>query len=209
MRTTLSVAIISFAATLLMAGMGAAPAENPRVMIDTDVGQIEVELDATRAPRTVANFLRYIDEQYFDGTSFYRTVTPGNQPDNAIKIEVIQGGADGTKAAHEPIALEPTSITGLTHRDGTVSMARNGPDTATSEFFICVGDQPELDFGGRRNPDRQGFAAFGRVVKGLDIVKLIQQRTAHQQRLSPPVVIRTMRRSTSAVPFAVRSQVAH
>jgi len=209
MRTTLSVAIISFAATLLMAGMGAAPAENPRVMIDTDVGQIEVELDATRAPRTVANFLRYIDEQYFDGTSFYRTVTPGNQPDNAIKIEVIQGGADGTKAAHEPIALEPTSVTGLRHRDGTVSMARNGPDTATSEFFICIGDQPELDFGGRRNPDGQGFAAFGHVVKGLDIVKLIQQRTAHLQRLVPPVAIRAMRRSSSAVPFAVRSQVAH
>jgi peptidyl-prolyl cis-trans isomerase A (cyclophilin A) len=209
MRTTLSVAIISFAATLLMAGMGRAPAENPRVVIDTEVGQIEVELDATRAPHTVANFLRYIDEQYFDGTSFYRTVTPGNQPDNAIKIEVIQGGADGTKAAHEPIALEPTSVTGLRHGDGTLSMARNGPDTATSEFFICIGDQPELDFGGRRNPDGQGFAAFGHVVKGLDIVKLIQQRTAHLQRLVPPVAIRAIRRSSSAVPFAVRSQVAH
>ena len=135
------------------------------MLIDTEAGQIEIELDAARAPRTVANFLRYVDEQFFDGTSFYRTVTAGNQPDNLIKIAVIQGGADGTRAAHDPIALERTSVTGLKHLDGTVSMARNGPDTATSEFFICVGDQPELDFGGRRNADGQGFAAFGRVVQ--------------------------------------------
>lgn len=188
--------LVVLAAALGGGTSSAQSAPLPRVAIDTDAGVIVIELDVTRAPRTVANFVRYVDEAFYDRTSFYRTVTPANQPDNPIKIEVIQGGADGTKTAHEPIALEPTSITGVTHRDGTVSMARNGPDTATSEFFICVGDQPELDFGGRRNPDGQGFSAFGRVVTGLDIVKLIQQRAADRQRLTPPVLIRSMRRVT-------------
>ena len=192
--------ILALGASLCGATATAQPAPQPRVVIDTDAGQIEIELDATRAPRTAANFLRYVDEQFFDRTSFYRTVTPGNQPDNLIKIAVIQGGADGTRAAHDAIALERTSVSGLKHLDGAVSMARNGPDTATSEFFICVGDQPELDFGGRRNPDGQGFAAFGRVVKGLDIVKLIHERPADRQRLAPPIVIRTMRRVAPGAP---------
>ena len=201
MRTLPVAVTLGLFVVLLNAGAGQAqPAPAARVLIDTEAGPIVIELDAARAPRTVTNFLRYVDEQFFDGTSFYRTVTPDNQPDNLIKIEVIQGGADGSKAAHEPIALEPTSITGLRHRDGTASMARNGPDTATSEFFICVGDQPELDFGGRRNPDGQGFAAFGRVVTGMEVVKLIQRRAADRQRLAPSVQIRTMRRVTSDAP---------
>jgi peptidyl-prolyl cis-trans isomerase A (cyclophilin A) len=188
-------------AVVLGAASGAAqPAPLPRVLIETDLGVIEIELDAARAPRTVANFLRYVDERFFDGTSFYRTVRADNQPDNLIKIEVIQGGADGTRPAHDPIALEPTSITGLKHLDGTLSMARNGPDTATSEFFICVGPQPELDFGGRRNPDGQGFAAFGRVVRGRDIVTRIHQQAVDRQRLAPPVPIKSLRRATPPQP---------
>ena len=189
-----------FVAVLNAGASQAQPATPVRVLIDTEAGPVAMELDAARAPRTVANFLRYVDERFFDGTSFYRAVTPDNQPDHLIKIEVIQGGADGTKAAHEPIALEPTSVTGLKHRDGTLSMARNGPDTATSEFFICVGDQPELDFGGRRNPDGRGFAAFGRVVKGMEVVRLIQHRAADRQRLAPAVRIHTMRRVPSDAP---------
>jgi peptidyl-prolyl cis-trans isomerase A (cyclophilin A) len=201
MRTLPVAVTLGLFVALLDAGASQAqPAPAVRVLIDSEAGPIVIELDAARAPRTVTNFLRYVDEQFFDGTSFYRTVTAGNQPDTLIKIEVIQGGADGSKAAHQPIALEPTSVTGMKHRDGTVSMARNGPDTATSEFFICVGDQPELDFGGRRNPDGQGFAAFGRVVKGLAVVKLIQHRAADRQRLAPPVQIRTMRRVPSDAP---------
>jgi peptidyl-prolyl cis-trans isomerase A (cyclophilin A) len=201
MPTMPFVVMLALGASLVSGATAAAqPAPHPRVVIETEAGQIEIELDATRAPRTVANFLRYVDEQFFDGTSFYRTVTPGNQPDNLIKIAVIQGGADGTKGARDPIALERTSVTGLTHMDGAVSMARNGPDTATSEFFICVGDQPELDFAGRRNPDGQGFAAFGRVVRGMEIVKLIHERPADRQRLTPPIVIRTMRRVASGAP---------
>ena len=195
MRTKRVAVILAIGVSLLGGAVATQPA-HPRVVVDTEVGQIELELDATRAPATVANFLRYVDEQFFDGTSFYRTVTAGNQPDNLIKIEVIQGGADGGKGAREPIALEPTSVTGLKHVDGAVSMARNAPDTATSEFFICVGDQPELNFGGRRNPDGQGFAAFGRVVKGSEVVKLIHQRAADRQRLAPPVTIRSIRRAS-------------
>jgi peptidyl-prolyl cis-trans isomerase A (cyclophilin A) len=187
-------AVICLVTALLSWVADPAPDTNPRVTIDTDEGQIEFELDVARAPRTVANFLRYVDEHFFDGTSFYRTVTPDNQPDNLVKIEVIQGGADGTKPTYDPIALEPTSVTGLKHRDGTLSMARNGPDTATTEFFVCVGDQPELDFGGRRNADGQGFAAFGHVVKGLDVIARIHRRAAAGQRLAPAVGIRSVRR---------------
>src|SRR5437763_17056789 len=137
-----------------------------RVLIRTETGDIEVELEAAKAPVTVANFLRYVDAHFYDGGRFHRTVKPDNQPDNAVKIEVIQAGVNPAKAKDEfpPIKLERTRDTKLTHKDGTLSMARDGPDTATSDFFICIGDQPELDFGGKRNPDGQGFAAFGRVV---------------------------------------------
>jgi peptidyl-prolyl cis-trans isomerase A (cyclophilin A) len=201
MQTLPFAAVIALTACLASGAAAVAqPPQRARVVIDTAVGQIEIELDASRAPRTVANFLRYVDEQFFDGTSFYRTVTAGNQPDNLIKIAVIQGGADGARAAHDPIALERTSVSGLKHLDGTVSMARNGADTATSEFFICVGDQPELDFGGRRNADGQGFAAFGRVVRGMEVVKLIHEEPADRQRLAPPVAIRSMRRVGAPAP---------
>lgn len=201
MQTLPFAAILVFTVCLTSGATAVAqPAQPTRVVIDTAAGEIEIELDASRAPRSVANFLRYVDEQFFDGTSFYRTVTAGNQPDNLIKIAVIQGGADGARAAHDPIALERTSVTGLKHLDGTVSMARNGPDTATSEFFICVGDQPELDFGGRRNADGQGFAAFGRVVRGLEVVKLIHDGPVDRQRLAPSVAIRSMRRVATIPP---------
>jgi CubicO group peptidase (beta-lactamase class C family)/cyclophilin family peptidyl-prolyl cis-trans isomerase len=171
---------------------GAAPAANqalPVVDIVTEAGTIRVQLDPARAPKTVENFLRYVRAGFFDGTSFYRTVTMANQPDNPVRIEVIQGGADDAKEAFPPIALERTSVTGLRHVDGAISMARDGPDTATSEFFICVGDQPELDFGGRRNPDGQGFAAFGHVIAGMDVVRRIHTGPVIEQRLAPPVRI--------------------
>ena len=115
----------------------------------------------------------------------------GNQPDNDVLIEVIQGGTDPERAAEDfpPIPLERTSRTGLSHTDGAVSMARDGPDSATSDFFICIGDQPELDFGGRRNLDGQGFAAFGRVIRGMDVVRAIQGAAAAGQSLTPPVII--------------------
>ncbi len=162
----------------------------PHVVIQTTLGSIEVEVDTAAAPLTAHNFLRYVDQGLYRGGRFHRTVRPDNQPDTKIKIEVIQGGLDSLRSKDfPPITLEKTNVTGLSHQDGTISMARDGPDTATSDFFICIGDQPELDFGGRRNPDGQGFAAFGRVVRGMDVVRLIQTARARGQRLTPPIAI--------------------
>jgi len=164
-----------------------------RVVLETERGEIEIALDARHAPATTANFLRYVDRGFYDGGVFHRTVKldPDNQPKNKIKIEVIQGGINAARAKEDgpAIPLERTSVTGLRHLDDTISMARDGPDTATSDFFICVGDQPALDFGGQRNPDGQGFAAFGRVVRGMDVVRAIQNAPADGQSLKPPIKI--------------------
>jgi peptidyl-prolyl cis-trans isomerase A (cyclophilin A) len=170
----------------------------PQVLIQTELGEIEVEVDAERAPVTAENFLKYVDAGQYDGGRFHRAVKlkPDNQPDKQIKIEVIQAGVnpEKEKQGFPPIKLERTSVTGLKHKNGVISMARDGADTATSDFFICIGDQPELDFGGKRNPDGQGFAAFGRVVKGMDVARKIQQAPVVGQRLAPPVKIIKIKR---------------
>jgi peptidyl-prolyl cis-trans isomerase A (cyclophilin A) len=170
-----------------------------RVRVQTSLGDIVLELDPVRAPKTTANFLRYVDAGHYDGGTFHRTVKMDNQPESPVKIEVIQAGvsADKAKTGFEAIALERTNATGLKHVDGAVSMARGAPDSATSGWFICINDQPSLDFGGARNPDGQGFAAFGRVVSGMEVVRKIQQapsssnRTSNTeaQRLTPPIPI--------------------
>jgi peptidyl-prolyl cis-trans isomerase A (cyclophilin A) len=179
-----------------LASLGAEKAPLIRVLIETEKGNIEVELDSAKAPATVANFLRYVDGKFYDGGVFHRTVKPGNQPDNKVKIEVVQAGINPEKARSEfpPIKLERTRVTNLKHTDGAISMARDGPDTATSDFFLCIGAQPELDFGGKRNPDGQGLAAFGKVIRGLDVVKRIQASPAEGQTLTPAVKIRKMTR---------------
>lgn len=169
----------------------------PRVRMVTELGDVVVELYPDKAPETVANFLTYVDQDRFEGATFYRTVTPGNQPGNEVKIEVVQGGLsmEGDHPARlPPIGHETTEETGLRHEDGVISMARNEPGTASSEFFIAVGPQPELDFGGRRNPDGQGFAAFGRVVDGMDVVREIHQRPESGQMLDQPVAITAVER---------------
>lgn len=164
-----------------------------RVLIQTELGDIEVELDAKHAPVTTGNFLRYIDAGHYDGGLFHRTVKlkPDNQPNNTVKIEVIQAGVnpDKAKEGFAAIKLERTNVTGLKHKDGVISMARTTADTATSDFFICIGDQAELDFGGKRNADGQGFAAFGKVVKGIETVKKIHQSPVEAQKLTPPIRI--------------------
>ncbi len=162
-----------------------------RVLIRTEKGNIEVALDAARAPATVAHFLKHVDAKVYDGAQFHRTVTPDNQPNNQVKIEVIQAGlsAEPTLEVFAPIKLERTRETKLSHKNGAISMARETPDSATVDFFICIGDQPELDFGGKRNPDGQGFAAFGTVVKGMDVVKQIQLSPASKQSLTPAIKI--------------------
>jgi peptidyl-prolyl cis-trans isomerase A (cyclophilin A) len=177
------------------AALAAAGPSNPRVTIKTEQGDIVVEIEPARAPVTAANFLRYVDAGLYDGSTFHRTVTLDNQPDNAVRIEVIQGGQLPAAKEFPPIAHETTAASGLRHLDGTISMARDKPGTAASSFFICVNDQPELDFGGHRNPDGQGFAAFGRVVEGMAVVRAIQRRPAQGQQLAPPVRILTVRRA--------------
>ena len=170
----------------------------------TEAGTIEIVLDPARAPVTVANFMRYVDAGQYNGGVFHRTVTMDNQPNNDVKIEVIQGAVNPDfrddsyppNSGFDPIPLERTSATGLKHVDGAISMARMGPDTATSGFFFCIGDQPELDFGGKRNPDGQGFAAFGRVTRGMDVIRKIQMSSRENQRLTPPVVITKVERMT-------------
>ena len=165
--------------------------EHPRVSIQTALGDIEVELDATRAPLASANFVRYVHEGFYSDGQFFRTVRADNQPTNHVRIAVVQAMANPAREAEafQPIPLERTRDTGLRHLDGTLSMAREGPNSATHHFFICVGDQPELDHGGKRNPDGQGFAAFGRVVKGMEIVRRIHAMEAEGQSLKPPVRI--------------------
>jgi peptidyl-prolyl cis-trans isomerase A (cyclophilin A) len=160
------------------------------IIIRTELGDIYARLDLDQAPITSLNFLHYIDSNLFDSACFYRVVRLDNQPHDSIKIEVIQGGRyENEDNGFEPIAHETTAMTGIKHRNGTISMARNGPGSATSEFFICVGDQPELDFGGRRNRDGQGFAAFGKIVKGMDVVCKIHSINAEGQYLQKPVLI--------------------
>jgi peptidyl-prolyl cis-trans isomerase A (cyclophilin A) len=182
---------VLLAALLIPAGIAA---QNPKVLLKTELGEIALEVCLDRAPVTAANFLRYVDAGRYDGSVFHRTVTLDNQPNNTVKIEVIQGGQLAAALSFPAIRLERTSVTGIKHLDGVVSMARSGPDTAASSFFICINDQPELDFGGKRNADGQGFAAFGRVVAGMDVVRRIQKQPAEGQTLKPPIKILSVRR---------------
>jgi peptidyl-prolyl cis-trans isomerase A (cyclophilin A) len=167
------------------------PPPNARVVLETPLGEIELLVDLARAPVTARNFLRYVEDGCYDGGRFHRTVTPGNQPGLKVKIDVVQAAVAPAREKDDrpPIPLERTRDTGLSHVDGAVSMARDTPDSATSDFFVCVGDQPSLDFGGARNPDGQGFAAFGRVVRGMDVVRKIWSSPAKGQALEPPVAI--------------------
>ena len=159
-------------------------------LIKTSLGSITIELYPGKAPITVANFLKYVDAHLYDSSSFFRAVRMDNQPDNNVKIEVIQGGHIDSLKQFPPIPIETTGKTGLHHLNGTVSMARSTPNSATCSFFICINDQPSLDLGGKRNPDGQGFAAFGKVISGMDVVKKIQNLYPEQtQYFKPPVTI--------------------
>jgi peptidyl-prolyl cis-trans isomerase A (cyclophilin A) len=169
---------------------------HPLVLIQTEAGDIVVELYPEKASVTVSNFLRYVDEGRFRTAAFYRVVRVDNQPDDEIQIDVIQGGIGFVESDLRlpPIMHETTQKTGVLHWTGTISMARAEPGTASSEFFICVNDEPNLDFNGRRNPDGQGFAAFGRVVRGMDVVYAIHKMPAEGQMLVAPVKISDIRR---------------
>lgn len=184
--------LVTALAVLVAQSIGAQAAPGiVRVTMQTDLGNVELAVDSAHAPRTAANFLRYVDAGRYEGGRFHRTVTMSNQPSNDVKIEVVQWSAAprGNREAFPAIQLERTSVTGLKHLDGTISMARSGPNTATADVFICIGDQPSLDFGGARNPDGQGFAAFGRVISGMEVVRRIQGSPANGQTLTPAVRI--------------------
>jgi peptidyl-prolyl cis-trans isomerase A (cyclophilin A) len=168
------------------------------VRLETALGVIDIVVDTTHAPMTSTNFLKYVDAGLYDGGRFYRVTRPDNYtptPPNRPMMEIIQGGIDPAKRsqARPPIPLERTSVTGLKHVRGTVSMARAGVDSATTEFFILLDDQPSLDFGGKRFDDEQGAAAFGHVTSGLDVVQKIQQQGPLQEQrkdyLVTPVTI--------------------
>lgn len=149
----------------------AAPKPEPRtqrVTLETDAGAIVIAVEIERAPITAANFLAYVDQKKLDGASFYR----------AVKVQpgfgLVQGGANSDpKRLLPPIAHEPTTKTGLSHVDGAISMARNAPGTASGDFFICVGDMTSMDAHPDQPGDNQGFAVFGYVVQGMDVVRHI------------------------------------
>lgn len=176
------------------------PAKPVRVVFETELGAIKMEVDIAHAPVTGENFLKYIDGGFYDGGIINRAVRPDNTTRHDVEIQVIQFqiNPEFNRKQFPPIPMERTSVTGLKHVNGALSMARSGPDTARASFSIVIGDQPEMDFGGKRNADGQGFAVFGRVIEGLDVVKKIQsahtlpagQRGAYStETLDPPIRI--------------------
>ena len=173
------------------------PPRPVRVVFETALGKITVEVDLAHAPVTGENFLKYVDGKFYDGGVINRAVRPDNTTRHDVEIQVIQFQIDPARRRDQfpPIPMERTSVTGLSHLDGAISMARSGPDTATASFSIVIGDQPEMNFGGKRNPDGQGFAVFGRVIEGMDVVRKIQAsptgaRGAYgTETLDPPIAI--------------------
>lgn len=180
----------------LFAGCTSRPTDQPIVVIETAEGDIIVELYPKQAPKSVAAFLSYIDKGYYKDISFYRVLNNDNQPSNAPKAELIQGGCWGSRNRPKVpgIPHESTQQTGLKHETGTVSFARLEPGTATTEFFICMDTQPGLDHGGPNNPDGQGYAAFGKVIQGMDVARKIFKQTESDQYFDPPVPIYKIKR---------------
>jgi peptidyl-prolyl cis-trans isomerase A (cyclophilin A) len=187
-----------------------APAEPPapanllgkiiKVKLTTELGDIVIDLYPDRAPITVANWLRYVDNKRYDNSTFYRAARAKGD----IDYGVIQGGLENNPAKiFAPIKLEPTSKTGLKHLDGSISMGRTTPNSATSDFFICVGDSPYLDADPSKPGDNLGYATFGRVVEGMDVVKKILNSPTSPtlgtgamkgQMLAPRIKLATARR---------------
>jgi peptidyl-prolyl cis-trans isomerase A (cyclophilin A) len=166
--------------------------KNPHIVIETRLGDIEVELYAEKAPKTVASFLSYIDSGFYNNTSFYRVLKTEDMPSPA-NTGIIQGGMWQTnpvkKMTLPGIEHETTKTSGLTHQSGTVSLARLEPGTANTEFFICIGDQSPLDYGRRGTEDGQGYAAFGKVLEGMGIVRKIQAQKSHGDKFDEKVEI--------------------
>ncbi len=175
------------------------PAAMTSVVITTSAGPITLALEKERAPKTTANFLRYVDQKRLDGMTFYRAMKLGNG------IGLVQGGINGNpKRALPPIAHEPTTETGLKHEDGTISLARLAPGTGRGDFFITVGAIPYLDADPARAGDNVGYAAFGHVTEGMDVVRQILESPTSPnapvavmkgQMIAAPIRILTVRRA--------------
>jgi len=166
--------------------------KDPHVLITTTFGELELELFPGKAPKTVAAFLSFIDSGYYDNSSFYRVLKYDDQPPE-LNTGIIQGGIWQTNPAMKiqlaGIPHESTRLSGLSHTDGTVSLARTDTGTATSEFFICIGDQSPLDAGRRGTADSLGMAAFGKVVKGMPVARKIQSRPSHGDHFDEKIII--------------------
>lgn len=189
-RLTILLAVISFSCNQQND-------KTPHVLIVTRLGDIEVELYPENAPVTVAAFLSYVDAGYYSNSSFYRVLKADELP-NPNNTGIIQGGIWQTKpeikATLQGIKHETTAQSGLTHQSGTVSLARTTPGSASSEFFICIGDQSPLDAGRRGTEDGQGFAAFGKVVKGMPIVRKIQEQKSRGDAFDNKIEIYRIKR---------------
>jgi peptidyl-prolyl cis-trans isomerase A (cyclophilin A) len=195
------------AGLLLLAPQAVSAAAEVRVRLDTEMGPVVVAVDTARAPVTARNFLAYVDQHRFDGTFFYRVVRGDRNP----RTGMVQGGIsnDMTRML-KPIAHEPTSRTGLRHVDGTLSMARDDPGTATGDFFIVVGPGAYLD-ASKGDP---GYAAFGHVVSGMPLVRRIlaqptsahgwSKETAHQALVHQIRILRASRVEPAPKPTAKR-----
>lgn len=165
-RSILALALFSL--TLSPAAAQTAPPATVRVAVETSAGRIVLELETNRAPLTTANFLRYVDQKRLDGSTFYRATKV------AEGYGLIQGGLrNDPRRLLPPVAHEPTTKTGLTHGDGVISMARGEPGSASADFFITVGEMTSLDADPKQPGDNLGFAAFGRIIEGMDVVKEI------------------------------------
>jgi peptidyl-prolyl cis-trans isomerase A (cyclophilin A) len=184
--------LLTLALGLLAAALGSVQGQekNPMVVMDTNQGKITIELFAAKAPITVKNFLQYVDEKHYDGTIFHRVI-----PDFMIQGGGMEPGLR-EKKTHAPIKNE--SSNGLSNERGTLAMARTGvPDSATAQFFINVKDNNFLDKAKAR--DLVGYAVFGKVIDGMDVVDIIRRvqtgnSGGHENVPTKDVIIRSVRR---------------
>jgi peptidyl-prolyl cis-trans isomerase A (cyclophilin A) len=186
-------ALAAFALALSAPSIADSP--QPVVVLNTTLGKISIVLDTSAAPVTTCNFVGYVAEGRYDNGSFYRTVRHDQGFGNPVPIDVVQADGPPHQSGHDrpAIPLERTRDTKLSHIAGVISMARDGPDTATTSFFLVVRDSEDLDFGGKRNPDGQGFAAFGHVIAGMDTVERIYAAPSDKEAIKAPVRILTAR----------------
>lgn len=171
--------------------------KNPHIIIYTNYGEIEVELYPDKAPKTVAAFLSFIDAGYYTNSSFYRVIKEDDIAP-ADNHGLIQGGIWKNENSSKPfingIMHESTKLTGLSHTNGTISLARTTPGSATTEFFICIGNQTQFDYGNATNGDQEGFAAFGSVFKGMKYVREIQSQRSNGDQFYKNIVISKIKR---------------